>query len=128
VRAIITDESGKVLILKRSDDSCSAGEWCLPGGSIEYGQTAIDAMIREVREETSLICNEVKFLFYLDSLPGGNLVYHFVNLFFLCVTSGQVLLNHESSDYTWIGPGDLNKYKIAFRNDQALKKFWEIVI
>lgn len=126
VRAIITDESGNVLLLKRANDSCGSGEWCLPGGNIDYGQTAVDALIREIEEETSLMCSEVKFLFYLDSLPDGNLIHHYINLFFLCSTSGQVRLNNESSDYAWIGRGDLNKYQIAFRNDKALEKFWQI--
>ncbi len=126
VRAIITNETGNVLILKRVEGSCGGGDWCLPGGSIDYGQTSSDAVIREIMEETSLTCHEVKFLFYLDSLPDRDLTQHYVNLFFLCNTSGRVILNHESSDYKWIGPGDMQKYKIAFKNDIALEKFWQI--
>jgi mutator protein MutT len=99
VRAIITDESENVLILKRAGNSCRSGEWCLPGGCIDYGQTAVEALIREIKEETSLTCQKVKFLFYLDSLPEEHLILHYINLYFSCITEGQIVLNHESSDY-----------------------------
>jgi 8-oxo-dGTP diphosphatase len=124
VRAIITDESGNVLILKRAGNSCKSGEWCLPGGCIDYGQTAVEALAREIKEETSLTCHEVKFLFYLDNLPQQNLTSHFVTLFFLCDARGTLKLNYESSEYAWIGLGDIEKYKIAFGNNKALKNYW----
>jgi 8-oxo-dGTP diphosphatase len=126
VRAIITDESGNVLILKRTGNSCKSGEWCLPGGCIDYGQTAVEALIREIKEETSLTCQKVKFLFYLDSLPEKHLVLHYINLYFFCIADGQIILNHESSDYLWIGPGEMHEYKIAFKNDEALEKYWQL--
>jgi len=126
VRAIIPDGTGKILILKRAGESCCSGEWCLPGGSIEYGQTAVDAVLREIEEETSLICHDVRFMFYSDSLPDQDLTKHYVNLFFLCHTSGQVILNHESSDYAWIGPDDLQKFKLAFNNKAGIMNFWQM--
>jgi len=54
VRAIITDESDRVLILKSVKTKHGNGEWCLPGGNIEYGQTAGEAVVREIKQETSL--------------------------------------------------------------------------
>jgi len=50
VRAIIVNESGEVLLQHRTD----TGQWGLPGGSVELDESAIDALKREVREETSL--------------------------------------------------------------------------
>jgi 8-oxo-dGTP pyrophosphatase MutT (NUDIX family) len=49
--ALIYDESGqKVLLTQRTDN----GRWCLPGGGMEPGESATEACIREVWEETSL--------------------------------------------------------------------------
>jgi len=127
VRAVITNESGKVLILKRDATSYGDDEWCLPGGKIDFGQTATDAVAREVIEETSLVCKEIKFLFYQDSLPDENLELHFVNLVFLCKVSGSIKLNVESSDYAWLGPEDIGTYRIAFNNGKILLQYWHSI-
>lgn len=50
VRAIIVDDTGRVLMQRRTD----VGRWGLPGGSVEPDETAVEAMRREVFEETSL--------------------------------------------------------------------------
>jgi len=46
----IVNDHGEALLQRRSDD----GKWCFPGGAIEYGETAHDAVVREVGEETGL--------------------------------------------------------------------------
>jgi mutator protein MutT len=50
VDAIVRDEQGRILITRRSDD----GEWDLPGGAVEPGETPSEGVRREVREETGL--------------------------------------------------------------------------
>ncbi len=50
VRALVIDDQGRVLLQHRSDTGC----WGLPGGSVELGETALDALKREVLEETGL--------------------------------------------------------------------------
>ena len=124
VRAIITDESGRVLILKRTKTKYGNGEWCLPGGNIEYGQTAGEAMLREIKQETSLNCTDVLFLFYLENLPSEESDLHYVNLVFKCSAQGEVQLNPESSDYAWIDSRDLHNFEIAFRNVVILGRYW----
>jgi len=126
VRAIITDESGRVLILKRAKTKHGNGEWCLPGGNIEYGQTAGEAMVREIKQETALNCTDVLFLFYLENLPSEESDLHYVNLVFECSAEGNVQLNHESSDFAWIDPGEIHNYSIAFKNEVILKKYWQL--
>lgn len=124
VRAVIEDKEGKVLLLRRDNTDSSEGEWCLPGGKIDLGQTAEEAMIREVKEETDLLCEEVDFLFYQDNPPTPQLPEHFITLYFRCRIRGRLQLNDESSDFVWISPQELKQYRITFRNDLALVRYW----
>lgn len=125
VRLIIPNKKGKVFILKRTHTSHSEGAWCLPGGKIDYGQTVEQAVAKELFEETSLNCLSSRFLFYQDSLPEIEGDMHCINLYFECTVSGDIALNEESGEYAWIGENDINKYDIAFRNDEALIRYWK---
>jgi 8-oxo-dGTP pyrophosphatase MutT (NUDIX family) len=49
-RAVVRDPSGRVLLIKRKDN----GEWALPAGALEIGESIVETAAREVREETGL--------------------------------------------------------------------------
>lgn len=125
VRLIIPDSEGKILILRRTNTSHAQGAWCLPGGKVDYGETVEHAVIKELKEETSLDCTSSTFLFYNDSLPDEEGGMHCINFFFQCSVRGDINLNDESGQYAWIGPDDISKYDIVFRNDEAILKYWK---
>ncbi len=109
--AIIFDDSGKVLLERRSDN----GFWGLPGGAVEVGESVEQAVKREVMEETALVV-EVKRLVgvYSDprqhnisSYPDGNIT-HWVTVVFECVRiDGKLQISHESTDIRYFDVGDL---------------------
>jgi 8-oxo-dGTP diphosphatase len=114
-----------VLILKRARTAYAEGAWCLPGGKVDYGETAEQAVVKELREETELRCERARFLFYQDSLPlqpGG---MHCINLYFECRAGGTLVLNPESSASAWIGREELGTHPLAFRNDEGLRRYWD---
>jgi ADP-ribose pyrophosphatase YjhB (NUDIX family) len=49
-RAVVRDEGGRLLLIRRSDN----GMWALPAGAMELGESIADCAVREVREETGL--------------------------------------------------------------------------
>ena len=53
VGAVVRDPSGRLLLIQRGHDP-HRGSWSLPGGRVEAGETAAEAVVREVREETGL--------------------------------------------------------------------------
>ena len=124
VRLIVTDPNGRVLIVKRETTSHAKGGWCLPGGKVDYGETVAQAAAKELFEETFLKCTSVNFLFYQDSLPTQPGEMHCINLYLQCDVEGALSLNEESSEYAWIGPEDLERYPIVFRNEMGLKRYW----
>ena len=126
VRAFIEDADGKILILKRAPDDEYGDMWCLPGGKVDYGQTAEEAIIREVEEETSLKCISAQFLFYMDGLPEIDGEKHYLTLFFKCQVSGNLGINSESSEFAWVEPGNLSDFHFAFRNHLAIRDYFNI--
>lgn len=60
VKAIIFCPDNKILILRRQEESGGAGQWDIPGGGIEKGENQIDALKREVFEESGLKIDDIK--------------------------------------------------------------------
>ncbi len=125
VRLIVPDDRGRVLILRRSATRYGKGDWCLPGGKVDYGATVEQTVIQELAEETSLFCIASEFLFYQDSLPLTSGDMHCINLYFECSASGEIRLNRESDRFRWITADEMTDYRLVFRNDEALIKYWQ---
>ena len=81
--------------------------------------------MRRFQEETSLRAGSLRFLFYQDSLPPAPGRMHCINLYFQCAGEGEVVLNEESVAAAWIGPQDLGRFSLSFRNDEALLRYWK---
>jgi 8-oxo-dGTP pyrophosphatase MutT (NUDIX family) len=58
VAACFCEFQGTFLFLKRSLHKPHGGTWCLPAGKIEKGETALQAVLRETFEETSLLLHK----------------------------------------------------------------------
>jgi ADP-ribose pyrophosphatase YjhB (NUDIX family) len=93
VSAVIFDRRGRLLLQQRSD----GGQWGLPGGSVEIGESVTAAAAREVLEETGLTVRVRRLVgVYSDPAlqvvryPDGN-VWHYVSVCFECTVKGGEL-------------------------------------
>lgn len=123
VRAFIQDNEGKILILKRAVNDAYGDLWCLPGGKVDYGQTAEEAIVREIQEETALECTSALFQFTMDWIPFEPDDKHYHTLFFKCQVRGDLSINGESSDFEWIRVEAIKNYCFAFGNDIAIRNY-----
>ncbi len=106
VRAIIKDQQGRCLLVRRSN-VCEnfVGKWEWPGGTVEEGETFIQALVREVREETGLEVVPVKFfgVFEMELKLAQAVV--------LCmetnIIGGTFKINAEHDEYSWVPVQDL---------------------
>jgi 8-oxo-dGTP diphosphatase len=85
VGAIII-EGNRVVLVKRGHPPL-AGEWSIPGGVLEVGETVREAAIREAKEETGLTVEPGDLLGVFDRVlrdDAGRTQYHYVLIDFLC--------------------------------------------
>ena len=103
VGALIFDERGNVLMLRTHKWS---NLWGIPGGKIKFGESAIDALRREIKEETNLDITGIEFALVQDCIHSREFYRdaHFVLLNYTChcVGEGNVRLNDEAVEFRWV--------------------------
>jgi 8-oxo-dGTP diphosphatase len=124
VGAVIVDH-GRVLLVKRGSPPL-LGEWSLPGGVVELGETLRAAAEREVLEETGLIVKAGEVLEVLDRIiPGKDAApqYHYVLIDFLCVVQGGKLrAGGDAADACWASEKELGKFKLEHLAVEVIRK------
>jgi len=99
VGALVIDE-GRVLLVKRGRPPLM-GEWSLPGGAVETGETLAAAVQREVFEETGLVVSVGPIVDVLDRIHSdaeGRVEFHYVLIDYLCTVIGGDLQPHSDAD------------------------------
>ena len=127
VCAVIYDRRGRLLLQQRSD----GGQWGLPGGGVEIGESLDEAVRREVREETGLVVVVRRLVgVYSDPAlqvvryPTGH-VWHYVNACFECrVTAGALTTCDETLDLRYFPPHRLPRsllpnHRVRIRDARA---------
>jgi 8-oxo-dGTP diphosphatase len=103
VGAVIAQD-GRVLLIKRGH-APAIGEWSIPGGAVEVGETVREAVVREVQEETGLIVEAGDLLGVFDRVlhdPADRIQFHYVLIDFLCTPlGGQLKANGDAAEARW---------------------------
>ncbi len=127
VGAIIIDH-GRVLLVKRGHPPL-AGEWSIPGGVLELGETLREAAIREAREETCLTVETSELLGVYDRVlrdDDGRTLYHFVLIDFLCRrVAGEPQAADDADEVRWFTPTEAAKLGLAEDTAQVIRLGFE---
>jgi ADP-ribose pyrophosphatase YjhB (NUDIX family) len=114
VGAIIV-ENGRVLLARRGNPP-RAGQWSLPGGAVELGETLRAATEREALEETGLIVEAGQVVEILDRIiPGNNgaVQFHYVLVDFLCACrGGELRAGGDAAEVAWAAEEKLGSYNL----------------
>jgi ADP-ribose pyrophosphatase YjhB (NUDIX family) len=126
VGAVIVDE-GRVLLVRRGTEPLR-GEWSLPGGLLEVGESLMAGVVREVREETGLTVEPVELIELLDRIyrEGERVRYHYVIADYLCrVVGGALQAATDADAVRWVERAEWNSHS-ALRLDPVTVRVIEL--
>jgi ADP-ribose pyrophosphatase YjhB (NUDIX family) len=105
VGAIITDDAGRLLLIRRGHEP-GRGLWSLPGGRVEPGETDEQAVIREVGEETGLSVRPGRLVGAVRRAAPGGMVFD-IRDYAATVTGGELAAGDDADDARWAAPAEL---------------------
>jgi len=115
VGAVIVDE-GRVVLIKRKYEPL-AGQWSLPGGTLEIGESLEAGVAREMREETGLEVTVGPVVDVFDRIlldTDGRVRYHFVLIDYLCrPIGGSLVAGSDVADAVLADPAALAPFRLT---------------
>jgi 8-oxo-dGTP diphosphatase len=124
VGAVIVME-GCVVLARRGSPPLE-GQWSLPGGRVELGETLRDAVVREAREETGLSVTAGPIVETVDHIQrdaDGRIQRHYVLVDILCEPSGGTLVaGSDVSEVVLADPNDLGAYHLTPKVEAVIRK------
>ena len=126
VGAVILD-SGRVLLARRGHAPLK-GEWSVPGGALEVGETLAEGVKREVLEETGLVVEPLAMVDVVDRIArdeAGRVQFHYVLVDFLCrVTGGSEACASDAVGLRWAAMDELDE--VAEFTREVILKAWRM--
>jgi 8-oxo-dGTP diphosphatase len=131
VGGVIVDR-GRTVLIRRGTEPLR-GEWSIPGGTIEIGETLEEAVRRELREETGLEVRVLELIELFDRIYLENGVspwqdkkkprYHFVIADYLCeLIGGEARAGSDVTDLALAREDELSKFRLTEKATSVLKK------
>ena len=118
-------EGNRVLLARRAGPPLQ-GQWSLPGGVVELGETLRAAAEREALEETGLVVEAGEVLEVLDRIisgKDGGTQYHYVLIDFLCHRrGGNLRAGADAAEVAWAAEEELSNYHLEEIAVQVIRK------
>jgi ADP-ribose pyrophosphatase len=112
---ILIKDGEQYLLIKRAAEP-DAGMWSIPGGLVEIGEKAVEAAVREAKEETGLEVEIVKILGVVDKIvkDGNRVKFHFVIVDYLAqLRQGTLQASSDALEAVWVKSEDLSSYELT---------------
>jgi 8-oxo-dGTP diphosphatase len=125
-------ENGKALLIRRGSEPL-LGQWSIPGGTLELGETILEGIARELLEETGLTVRVLDLIEVFERInpysppesrdPDSRPRFHFVIVDYLCEKiSGQTKAGGDATDFAYAAEEELPKYEMTETAMRILRK------
>ena len=129
VAAFILNKKGELLVERRKKEPAK-GMLDLPGGFADIGETVEESVVREVREETSLVVTSARYLFSLPNIYRySDFDVHTLDMFFACEVEDESKLEaaDDAAECMWMPLSDIHTEQFGLRSvRQALHQFLDM--
>ena len=113
VGAVVFNAEDAILLIKRGK-APNYGRWMVPGGRLEWGETLVDATVREVFEETGIRIEIEAFVEIIEALTPGPEGFHYVIMDYAAhAISGDLAAGSDALDAVWVGRERLSEYDLT---------------
>ncbi|MGD0348277.1 MAG: NUDIX domain-containing protein [Terracidiphilus sp.] len=133
VGAVVVHE-GRVLLVRRGSEPLK-GHWTLPGGLLELGESVVEGVVREVREETGLLVEPLELVDLIDRIhreagrETGRVRYHYVIADYLCrLTGGELRAASDADAVRWVERAEWNSHSALALDPitvRVIEKAWQ---
>jgi 8-oxo-dGTP diphosphatase len=111
VGAIITDDTGRLLLIRRGHEP-EEGRWSLPGGRVRPGESDPEAVAREIREETGLRVEPGRLIGEVERPGPGGTIFD-IHDYAATVSGGLLAAGDDAADARWVDPGDVGNLPLT---------------
>ncbi|HKW87701.1 MAG TPA: NUDIX hydrolase [Candidatus Acidoferrales bacterium] len=120
---------GKALLIRRGHPPLE-GQWSIPGGTLEVGETIAEGIERELAEETGIEARVLELIEVFERIfrdKDERVQYHFVILDYLCeMAGGNARAGGDVVDVAWASEAELKKFGLTEAATRVLKKAFEM--
>ena len=121
--------NGRVLLIRRGGPPLE-GEWSIPGGMLEVGETLHQAVKRELAEETGIETRVGELIEVFERIfpdSEGRAKYHYVILDYLCeVTGGTARAGSDATEVAWAAETEIVSFRLSETATRVIKKAFEM--
>jgi len=133
-------EDGRALLIKRGSEPL-LGQWSIPGGTLELGETLVEGTARELEEETGLVVRVLDLIEVFERINFGHGAdetwktmeerrrprFHFVIADYLCERiSGEAVAGGDVTEVAWAGEADLERFELTPTATRVIRKAFSL--
>lgn len=112
VGALVVNSRGQILIVRTTK---WRGTWGVPGGKVDWGESLVDAVIREFQEEVGLELTQVRFALLQEAVldPQFFKEAHFIMVNYYAFSAKETIIpNEEIEAWAWVTPQEAMEYPL----------------